>query len=90
MKPDKALEILFTQEKKKVKRMATTSFFDLIKTQTKTTQEITNILLLSSERSGGEFLGQLLTKIFPDIFYTLDPLLMVANNEVRAKALCKF
>ena len=77
------MEILFTQEKKKVKRMATTSFLDLIKTQTKTTQEITNILILSSERSGGEFLGQLLTKIFPDIFYTLDPLLMVANNEVK-------
>ena len=83
MKPDKALEILFTQEKKKVKRMATTSLLDIVKSQRITTQDITNILLLSSERSGGEFLGQLLTKIFPDIFYTLDPLLMVANNEVR-------
>ena len=67
MKPDKALEILFTQEKKKVKRMATTSFLDIVKSQRITTQDITNILLLSSERSGGDFLGQLLTKIFPDM-----------------------
>ena len=38
--------------------------------------EITNVLLLSSERSGGAFLGQILAHAFPDTFYSVNPLVM--------------
>ena len=44
--------------------------------------ETTNVLLLSSGRSGGGFLGQLLNNIFPDTFYTLDPLFLAVYFQV--------
>ena len=45
--------------------------------------QITNVLLLSSTRSGGAFLGQLLNNINPDTFYSIDPLPMAVLNQVR-------
>ena len=49
--------------------------------------EITNVLLLSSGRSGGGFLGQLLNNIFPDTFYALDPLFLAVYYQVSQDTL---
>ena len=47
--------------------------------------QTTNILLLSSTRSGGGFLGQLLNSIFPNMFYAIDPISLAALYQVRDK-----
>ena len=47
--------------------------------------QTTNILLLSSTRSGGGFLGQLLNSIFPNMFYAIDPISLAALYQVRNK-----
>ena len=44
--------------------------------------ENANVLLLSSERSGGVFLGQLLNDIFPDTFYSFNPLYFASFFQV--------
>ena len=44
--------------------------------------QTTNILLLSSTRSGGGFLGQLLNSIFPNMFYAIDPISLTALYQV--------
>ena len=49
--------------------------------------QTTNVLLLSSIRSGGAFLGQLLNNINPDTFYSIDPLPMAVLNQVRPRNL---
>ena len=45
--------------------------------------QTTNILLLSSTRSGGGFLGQLLNSIFPNMFYAIDPISLAALYQVK-------
>ena len=47
--------------------------------------ETTNVLLLSSFRSGGAFLGQLLNGIFPDTFYAFDPLFLASLYKVSLR-----
>ena len=44
--------------------------------------ETTNILLLSSARAGGTFFGKLLNDIFPDSFYTFNPLFVASFSQV--------
>ena len=45
--------------------------------------QTTNILLLSSAKSGGGFLGQLLNSIFPNTFYAFDPIGLAALFKVK-------
>ena len=47
--------------------------------------ETTNVLLLSSFRSGGAFLGQLLNGMFPDTFYAFDPLFLASLYKVSLR-----
>ena len=46
------------------------------------TNYTSNVLLLSSGRSGGAFLGQLLNDIFPDTFYAFLPTILAALYQV--------
>ena len=46
------------------------------------TNQTSNILLLSSGRSGGAFLGQLLNDMFPDTFYAFLPTIKAALYKV--------
>ena len=47
--------------------------------------ERANVLLLSSAKSGGVFLGQLLNDIFPDTFYVFNPLFLTSYSQVSSK-----
>ena len=44
--------------------------------------EATNVLLLSSPHSGGDLLGQILNDIFPDTFFTVNPLYLASYYQV--------
>ena len=76
------------EEKEKIHKMVKiaqnniTGFYDMMKKMKKNPKEITNVLLLSSKRSGGNFLGQLLTESFPDTFYALNPLFLASFYHV--------
>ena len=53
---------------------------NVFKKNLKMENQTTNVILLSSVRSGGAFLGQLLNNINPDTFYSIDPLAIAATE----------